>query len=82
MSAAERTKHSRSWSGEYFVSRYGKLQMTGSPAVEISLESMSLWANLNLNNIVANGIEDQLAQGVDAQFAHDVRAVCLYCLYA
>jgi hypothetical protein len=29
ISAVERTKHRRSWSGEYFVNRYGKLQMTG-----------------------------------------------------
>jgi len=82
MSAAEHTKHRRPRSGEYFVSRYGKLQMTGSPGVGICLETMSLWANLNLNNIVANRIEHQLAQGVDSQFAHDVRAGCFYCAYA
>jgi hypothetical protein len=38
--------------------------------------------SLDLDDMVANGIEHQLAQGVDAQFAHNVRAVRVYCLYA
>jgi hypothetical protein len=39
-------------------------------------------ASLNLDDIITNGIEHQLADGVNVQFAHDVRAVCLYCAYA
>src|SRR5207302_9282983 len=45
-------------------------------------ETMSFWSKLDLDDVITNGIEDQLAYGMDAQFAHDIRPVGLYCFYA
>jgi len=39
------------------------------------------WPNLDLDDVITNGIEDQLTHGVDAQFAHDIRPVSFYCFY-
>ena len=41
-------------------------------AVVNSLETMSFWSKLDLDDVIANSIENQLTHGVDAQFAHDV----------
>lgn len=41
-------------------------------AVVNSLETMSFWCKLDLDDVIANSIENQLTHRVDAQFAHDV----------
>src|SRR5690348_2200858 len=54
----------------------------GAKVALISLSCSSLWANLNLDDVIPNRIEDQLARGVESEFAHDVGSLPLGLLYA